>query len=296
MTVLALEIGPTRFAAIEVVDDVGVEDIRQIPMPANRAWDRCRELLLEVAAGAEVARVGVASAGPIDMAAGVVAPPQVAEWSAGFPLRDKIKSVFPSAVVQVALDGACQALAERNFGALRECQDALTITVTDSIAGGVTLGGFSVVGRTGNAGHIGHVLVPGFDDRCVCGGTGCLEAVASGASILRWARARGWSGDSLEDVIGAAEAGEEVPAEALRRAGTALGRAISSVAALLDIDVVVINGPLATAGNNLWKPMNSEMATHARLSYLPGLRVVPSQVGDVATLAGAGVMALALSA
>ncbi|WP_040789412.1 ROK family protein [Nocardia paucivorans] len=292
MTILALEIGPSRFAAIEIADNVGPEGVQAIPVPERQAWERCRELLLDIAAGREVTSVGVASSGPIDMASGVVAPPEVLEWQAGFPLVESLSGLFPQAEVRLGLDGVCLSLAERHFGGTREVLDSLSILVEDRIVGGVMVGGFVLVGRTGNAGQIGHVLVPGFDEPCSCGGRGCLEAVAGGAALVRWANGQGWGGASLSALVSAAEQGESVPVAALERAGKALGTAITSVAALLDLDRVVIGGPLSQAGTSLWKPLNNAIAMHARLSFLPGLRAVPSDLGDVGLLAGAGVLAL----
>ncbi|WP_280258063.1 ROK family protein [Nocardia abscessus] len=292
MTVLALEIGSSRFAATRVADDVGTEDVRQIPIPASDAWDRCRDILLDAAEGAGVTALGIASAGPIDMAAGVVAPMEVPEWRTGFGIVEAARKLFPTASIHLALDGVCSALAERNFGALSNVMDGLAITASDRISGGVIVGGFNVVGRTGNAGHVGHVLVPGFDDRCVCGGRGCLEAVAGGTSAVRWAREHGWVGTSVTELVEAARVGENIPAAALDRAGTALGRAVASAAALLDLDLVVLGGSMAEAGPALWKPLGEAVATHARLSFLPGLRVVPSQLGDIGLLAGAGILAV----
>ncbi|GAB2710135.1 ROK family protein [Nocardia thraciensis] len=292
MTLLALEIGPAGFAASRVADDVGEEDIRRHPVPDGAAWEVCRDLLLEVSGEDEVTAVGIASVGPIDMAAGVVAPPEIPEWRMGFGIVEAVQKLFPVASVQLALDGVCLGLAERNFGATSEVMDALSITVSHRVSAGVMVGGFVVVGRTGNAGHIGHMLVPGFDEQCECGGRGCLEAVAGGAALVRWAQGQGWPGHGVEDLVEAAGTGDEIAAAALGRAGTALGRAIASVAPLLDIDRVVVGGTLAKAGTPLWKPLNKAVATHARVSFLTGLRVVPSELGDMGVLAGAGVLAL----
>jgi glucokinase len=110
--------------------------------------------------------------------------------------------------------------------------------------------------------------------------------------MVRWAREQGWAGTSVPELLESARVGEDIAAAALGRAGTALGRAIASVAALLDLDLVVLGGPLAEAGPALWKPLGEAVATHARLSFLPGLRVIPSQLGEVATIMGAGVLAL----
>lgn len=197
MTLLALEIGSQGFAACQLSEDSGEDDIRRSPIPDRGVWDSCRDLLVEVAGTGEVTAVGIACRGPIDMGAGVVAPPEIAEWRTGFGIVEAVRKLFPAAAVRLALDGVCSAMGERYFGRTREVLDALTMTVSDRIGGGVMVGGLVVVGRTGNAGQLGHVLVPGFDDACECGGRGCLEAVAGGLSALNWARVQGWSGKLL---------------------------------------------------------------------------------------------------
>lgn len=286
-----MEIGPAEFVAGKLEEGADDEDIRRVPITGANPWEACRDLLYEVG-GSDVAALGIGSQGPVDMAAGVVAPSGIAQWRAGFGIVDAARKAFPGAHVNLALDGVCVALAERRFGAAPSVMDALAISVSQHIAGGVIIGGFVAVGRTGNAGHIGHLLVPGFDELCGCGSRGCLEAVAGGDALLRWARAYGWAGASLQELIAAADLGEEVPAAALGRAGTALGRAIASVAALLDIDLVTLSGTVAKCGPALWKPLGEAVADHARVSYLPGLRVLPSQLGELGILAGAGVLAL----
>lgn len=292
MTILALEIGTTRLAAIEIADDVGPEELQRIPLPRQGAWNKVRDLLLALAAGREITAVGIASSGPIDMASGVVAPAQIQEWQAGFPLVESVQKLFPAASVVLALDGVCLSLAERHFGATKEVMDSLSIYVSETVFGGVMVGGFVVVGRTGNAGQIGHVLVPGHDAPCACGGRGCLESVAGAPALTAWARQQGWDGNDVARLAADAQDGDRIAVAALERAGAAMGRAIASVAALLDIDRVVIGGPIAAAGSALWKPLHSAVAMHARLPFLPGLRVVPSELEDLGLLAGAGVIAL----
>lgn len=295
MTILALEISTTRFVVTPVGEGVGEDQMRRLPVPATQVWEGCRDLLLDVAGGDEVTAVAIGSAGPIDMAAGVVAPGGIAEWRAGFGIVEQVQKMFPAAVVRLALDGVCLALAERNFGATAQVLDALSIQVSDRIVGGVMAGGFVVVGRTGNAGHLGHVLVQGFEDRCECGNLGCLEAIAGGASMVRWAHAEGWAGETLDELLADGASGVPIAVAALERAGVALGRAIVSIAALLDIDLVVLGGPVIQNGSVLWQSMYSAVTTHARLGFLMGLQVVPSELRDMGVLAGAGVLALTTS-
>lgn len=292
MTALALDIGATKFAAARVDPTGRVAAVRQVPVPRSAVWEACRALLVEVADGTPVTAVGIGSAGPVEVSTGVTAALNIPEWRSGFAIVDSIRDLFPDAEVHFAIDGACLALAEHRWGALRGVANGLAVTVSSGIGGGIVLDGRVAVGRTGNAGHIGHIVVPGQEVPCACGGVGCVEAVASGMSSVRWARAQGWSGDSGVELAAAAAAGEPVASAAMERAGTALGQAMASAAALLDIDRIVVGGGFAGSGDPLWRPLRAAVARHAALVFTRELRVVPSELSEGATLAGAGILAL----
>ena len=102
--------------------------------------------------------------------AGLARLPAAASWS---PRR-------VDAPVQLRMDGLCITLAEHWVGAARGYDNVMGMVVSTGIGGGLILHGNTVSGPTGNAGHIGHVEVAGFDDPCPCGGIGCVEAIASG--------------------------------------------------------------------------------------------------------------------
>ncbi|MBF6172916.1 ROK family protein [Nocardia blacklockiae] len=291
MTVLALDIGATKFAAGVVHAGRQVREVRRAAVPPESVWEACRELLRQVGGNERVSAIGIGSAGPVDVRAGTVAPLNIPEWRSGFPLVAAVQEVFPAAVIRLAVDGACLALAEHHIGGLRGVRDGLAMTVSSGIGGGIIMDGRVAVGRTGNAGHVGHIVVPGSNAPCGCGGVGCVEAVASGMSSARWAREQGWTGATGIDLARDAHAGDPIALAALERAGTALGQAISSAAALLDIDRAVIGGGFAEAGAPLWNSLRAAIATHARLDFTRTLRVVPSRITNGATLAGAGVLA-----
>ncbi|VFA92900.1 N-acetylmannosamine kinase [Nocardia farcinica] len=290
MTVLALDIGATKIAVGLVGADGVTHEVGRIRVPESGVWEAVSGLLLAAANGHEVAVVGIGSCGPVDAPAGITTPLNIPEWREGFALVDAVRELFPGASVRMAIDGVCLALAERHFGAARETPDALAMTVSSGIGGGIIVGGMVAVGRTGNAGHIGHMIVPGSTDPCACGGVGCVEAVASGPSAVRWARERGWTGSDGVELAAAAQAGDRIAKAALRRAGIALGQVISSAAALLDVDLVVVGGGFAQSGEPLWRPLQEALGAHARIEFLGDLRVVPSELGEQATLVGAGLL------
>ncbi|WP_024801947.1 ROK family protein [Nocardia sp. BMG51109] len=291
MTVLALDIGATKLAAGVVRAGRLVRDVRRAAVPAAAVWETCRDLLAAVAGDTRVTAVGIGSAGPVDVRSGTIAPLNIPEWRSGFPLVPAVQEAFPAAVVRLAVDGACLALAEHHVGGLRGVRNGLAMTVSSGIGGGIIADGRVAVGRTGNAGHVGHIVVPGSEAPCGCGGAGCVEAVASGMSSVRWAREQGWTGDTGAELAQAAHAGDPIALAALDRSGTALGQAISSAAALLDIDRVVVGGGFAESGAPLWDPMRAAIAAHARLDFIRHLQVVPSRISNGATLTGAGVLA-----
>ncbi|MCC3317555.1 ROK family protein [Nocardia africana] len=316
MAVLAVDIGATKFAAAVAVSPIGVlpgdestvarpaalRHIHQVGVPARDVWETCRELLRSVVAAAsadeacggaefEVTTVGIAAAGPVDVRTGSTAPLNIPEWRDGFPIVAAVRELFPEADIRFAIDGAALALAEYRVGGLRGVRSGLAMTVSSGIGGGIISDGRVVFGRTGNAGHVGHIVVPGWDVPCACGGVGCVEAVASGMSSVRWARGQGWAGTTGMDLARAGRAGDPIALAALSRAGTALGQAISSAAATLDIDRVVIGGGFAESGAPLWEPLHAAVAKHARLGFIRELEVVKSPITDGATLVGAAALA-----
>jgi glucokinase len=291
MTVLALDIGATKFAVGRVHAGGEVREVRQVDVPRESVWEVCRAVLAEVAGADTITAVGIGSAGPVDTRSGVTSPLNIPEWKSGFPIVAEVQKLFPGAAIRFAIDGACLALAEHHVGALRGVANGLAMTVSSGIGGGIIADGRVLFGRTGNAGHIGHIVVPGWDVPCECGGVGCVEAIASGMSSVRWARTQGWSGETGAALAKAAHSGDEIALAALHRSGTALGQAIASAAALQDIDLVVVGGGFAQSGEPLWQPLRAAVAEHARLDFLGELRVVLSRISNGATLVGAGVLA-----
>ncbi|GGK50728.1 ROK family protein [Nocardia camponoti] len=232
---------------------------------------------------------GIGAAGPVDVPAGVIAPLNLTAWRDGFAIVAAVRELFPGAEVACAIDGACLALAEYRLGGLKGTDNGLAMTVSTGIGGGLVLDGRVVMGRTGNAGHVGHIVVAGDETPCACGGFGCVEAIASGPAAVRWARERGWSG---ADGVELARSADPIAVKALNRAGSALGQSISSAVALLDVDRVVISGGFAHSGPALWEPLREAVRRHARLSFIQDTRVQLSTLSDGATLVGAGVLAM----
>jgi glucokinase len=187
----------------------------------------------------------------------------------------------------------------------------LGIVVSTGVGGGLVLDGRVFPGPTGNAGHIGHMSVDVAGELCPCGGRGCVEMLASGPAMVRWALANGWRTGTVALEAGRdrgvprstqppdaralahdARGGHPVAQAAFARAADALAAAIVSAAALIDLDDVVVGGGVAAAGDLLFTPLREAIDARAGLGFVRRTRVHPSPLGVDAGLLGAAALAL----
>ncbi|MGV0783826.1 ROK family protein [Mycolicibacterium sp. XJ775] len=292
---LALDIGGTKIAVALVDAEGKLVQRAQLPTPdgdAESVWAAVEKLLAETLQTADgaAAAVGIASAGPIDLSGGTVSPINIAEWQ-HFPIVERVAATT-RLPVRLGGDGLCMALGEQWCGAGRGAQFLLGMVVSTGVGGGLVLDGAPYDGRTGNAGHVGHVVVaPGGGDLCTCGGHGCVETIASGPSMVRWARRHGWDGTDAKALGDAANQGDELALKAFHRGARAVAAMIASVGAVCDLDLVVIGGGVAKSGALLFDPVRAALADYAGLEFLRGLRVVPAVLGGDAGLVGAAALA-----
>ena len=291
---VAVDIGGTKIAVGLVDGDGTLVHRARRPTPAGDAeavWSSVETLLEDAIAASEgrATGVGIASAGPIDLRSGTVSPINIAPWQ-HFPIVERVAAVT-RLPVRLAGDGLCMALGEQWRGAGRGAQFLLGMVVSTGVGGGLVLDGAPVAGRTGNAGHVGHVVVaPEGGDPCTCGGHGCVETIASGPGMVRWARRHGWDGTDAKALGEAANHGDALARSAFDRGARAVAAMIASVGAVCDLDLVVIGGGVARSGPLLFEPLRAALGDYAGLGFLRGLRVVPAALGGDAGLVGAAAL------
>ena len=299
--VLAVDIGGTKLAAALV--DAGGNLLRRAKHPtpttadAEVLWQALVSVVDEVTDGApRIDAVGIGCGGPMELADGLVSPLNIVAWR-DFPLRDRMAERF-AGVVPVVLrnDAVAMAMGEYARGAGAGTRSMLGIVVSTGAGGGLVVDGAPIDGPTGNAGHVGHIVVEPDGPACACGGRGCLEAIARGPAVVEWALAEGWQPDSTADgvaLVASARAGHPVALAALTRAGRALGIACASAAALVELEVIAVGGGLANAGDLLLSPALAAFDRYAGLDYVRRCRVQLAKLGGDAGLVGAGVLARA---
>lgn len=277
--VLAVDIGGTKLAA-GLVDRSGTLTRRAaVPTPAGTDAEGLFATLAALVDGVRegagpVVAVGVGCGGPMTRTrAGeaLVSPLNIPAWR-DFPLATRLAGHVGVAAA-VDNDAKALALGEGWVGAAAGARDHMAMVVSTGVGGGIVLDGRLLDGADGNAGHIGHVIVEPEGRPCPCGARGCLEAEASGTAI------RAMTGRPP------AEASPELRA----RTGRLVGRAVASVANLLDLRLACVAGSVALGyGEVFLAAARAEVAASARLAFSRGTEVRFGLLGDAGPLVGAG--------
>ncbi|GAA4212726.1 ROK family transcriptional regulator [Actinocatenispora rupis] len=203
------------------------------------------EALAEQRGRAHLRGVGLSLPGPVDVAAGTVTlPSRMPGWNE-FPVAAWLEERFglPAAVDN---DANCMAVGE-HAARPAEHRQSITVKIGSAIGAGVIADGRLYRGATGAAGDITHVRIDAaVDIPCSCGNTGCLETVASGASLVRELAATNPTVRSTEDVVRLATEADPDATGAVRRAGKYLGMVLSANVNFFNPDAVYLGGILST--------------------------------------------------
>jgi predicted NBD/HSP70 family sugar kinase/putative N-acetylmannosamine-6-phosphate epimerase len=197
---IAIDIGGTSIKGAIVERSGRLHSESRTPTPtaegkeaiARAAVDSIDQLLhIARLDGAELAGIGVASAGMMDAKTGAVraATENLPGWT-GFPLLETIRQRFGRST-WLESDGHAAALAELHFGWDRSLETFVVITVGTGLGGGIVVQGNLVRGNEGFAGTFGHSKLRENGRPCNCGKNGCLEAYVSASALVREYREAG---------------------------------------------------------------------------------------------------------
>ena len=280
-SVLAVDIGGTKLAVGVVSSDGGrIESSATVPTPrgvdAEALFETLAALVAEVRRDVgELSACGVGCGGPMSAGGEAVSPLNIPAWR-DFPRRARLSALTGLATF-VDNDAKALALADGWVGAAAGERNFIAMVVSTGVGGGIMLDGRLLDGAAGNAGHIGHMIVEPDGRMCACGARGCLEAEASGTSIAA--------------VTGRPPAA--AGAAVVERTGRLVGRAVASVASLLDLRLAVVAGSVALGfGDRFFAAAQAEVDRSARLVFSAGTRIVPAGLVADAPLVGAAAVAL----
>lgn len=261
--------------------------------------DIARELLDQH----EAASVGVSAAGFVSSdRKTILATPNIADWN-GVNLDYELTTLIGLPVI-IENDANAAAWGEAKFGAGRNQDHMIMLTVGTGIGGGIVVNGALYRGAFGIAAEFGHIRVVPDGHLCGCGARGCFEQYASGIALLRHAReainaspeiarnllsrgdgtVAGLTGSAITD---AARDGDPVALEAFTTTGQWLGAGIASLSVILNPACVVIGGGVIDAGEILLKPTREALErTMPFAGKHPYPEIIAAQLGNKAGLVG----------
>lgn len=309
MLKVGIDIGGTKIAGGVVGADGAVVEQLRIDTPIDTA--ALAQAVIDMAchfiASHRVEAVGVAAAGFVDRdRATVIHAPNIA-WR-NEPLKAVLEAGIPLPVT-IENDANAAGWAEFRFGAGRDVENMVMLTMGTGVGGAIVLDGELYRGGHGIAAELGHVRFTRDGLPCGCGQNGCLEQYASGRALQREANAiadaggigaalaalraeKGTiSGPAISRLVLAGDGGAT---EALRRVATALGEACGGFQATLDPELFVIGGGVAQLGDDLLEPVRIAYETS-----LPGYGDRPvadfaiARLGNDAGLIGVADLAVA---
>lgn len=257
--------------------------------------------------GREIAAVGVAAPGFIDLGRSVIHYAPNISWR-DEPLRAQLVERLG---IDVTIDNDANAAgwAEYRFGAGRDVHDMTMLTIGTGVGGAIVSGGELFRGGFGAGGELGHVRLVPDGLPCGCGARGCIEQYGSGRALLRMANeiadvggiglalaeARAAHGALDGAIVGQLiAAGDPGARHVLRDLGGWLGQACASLGAVLDPQRFVFGGGLAVAGELLLEPIRESYRLHAPAhGYHPEPEFVIAQLVNDAGVVGAADLARA---
>lgn len=309
---LGIHIDPATitYVLLDLVGDV-VARIRQEARGSepDRILDTMSRTLDELveSSGADRSRIvglGIASPGPIDVERGIVVdPPLLPGWHR-VRLRDRLREATGLPVL-IDKDVTAAAVAERWAGAAVGSSNFVFVYLGTGVGAGFVVDDVVARGHSGNAGDVGHVITDVDGPPCDCGQRGCFGAACSPLTLIREATAAGVLTPSREpddpvaavrrvkDLCRAADAGDDRALAVLHRYAQRLARAIENIASLLDVDLVVVGGPVwAPAARHFLPILESRVDQGFVMRDIHGVRAVGTTVGEDVAAIGAACLVL----
>jgi predicted NBD/HSP70 family sugar kinase len=270
-----------------------------IPANGPALAQQLRQLLQQtLAANPGVTALGIAFPGLIQQPAQRILKLDHAPGLVGLELHSELRNAL-NLPVQFENSASAAAYAEMNAGVARGVRDWLYLHIGANVSAGLVLGGQLQRGKSGLAGAIGEMAI----DPEHTGEFVSLESMVSAENIARrtrrrlerdstssLSRLRIMGGFTYDDIVSAANNGDDLARLMLQRTGKFIGMAIAEVINLLDLSLVAIGGA-ATARRFLVPAIAQEVEQRASELLYANCQIVAAELGAEASVIGAALLA-----
>ena len=213
----------------------------------------------------DVEGIGMGVPGMIDSKKGVVIMSNNLKWY-DFHIAEKVKELT-GLNVKIANDANVATLAEAKFGAAKNKQNVIMLTLGTGVGGGIIANGELIEGNLSVGAELGHAVVVKDGEPCTCGRRGCLEAYASATALIRETKkamqkapeSLMWNVGSLDKVDGKTafdyKDTDKSAAEVVKNYINTLATGITNYANIFRPEAVLLGGGVCAEGDNLIKPL-----------------------------------------
>ena len=293
LVALALDIHP-RQATIAVIDLNGRLVLRSMaPLTSDPAASA--QLILEGVARirSELGRmsiegIGISFPGRVDPQTDRILFAPNLRWR-DFDLKGLVekRTRLPVHIANAAI--ACL-LAELTFNHTDGNRDAVLVTTSEGIGGGIFINGSIVTGHDGMAGEFGHISIDPEGPECACGRRGCWEVFASCRAAVRYFRELQprFRDVTFSELLSLAEDGNSHASQALEKQAYQIGHGLRLIIAALSPSVIYIAGDVTSAWHR-YGPILEKEVKELTIAGTPP-QVVPARDGDIARLRGAAAL------
>ncbi len=297
---LGIDIGGTTITALVTDSDSGILAVECGEVGSWRSVTAIIDVALALASSAldrvgvgfdEISAAGFALPGEVDVKRGVFREsPIFPEWH-DVPISNLLQQKI-GIPVAIENDANAALLAERVFGAARDVDSALLITIGTGIGGAILCDSQIIRGNQGSAGEIGHVSVETGGKRCWCGGDGCLGLYASTTALLDdYDRRTGSVCHSGREFTQCYLCGDPHAYAAIDRMSVYLARGIAAAVSVIAPEKVILVGGIL---DSLAKPIIVATCKHLQSRPYPKaistVRVENAELGVKAGAMGASIL------
>lgn len=253
----------------------------------------------------QIKALGIGSPGPLDAKKGIIIENSNLPWK-NVPLVKKIESALGIKTL-LKNDANAAALGEKWFGAGKDVDNLVYLTISTGVGGGAIINKRLFTGVNDNACELGHTIIDPNGPLCGCGNHGCLEAFAAGTSIAKRAREAAAAGrskkllDLADNIISdidavicaqAAYQGDQVAKDIFQNAGYYLGLGLGNVINIFNTEMIILGGGVMKASDLFLDKALATMKEVALTGSLEKVTVKEAELGSDIGLMGAIAVAM----
>lgn len=257
MLTLAIDIGGTKIA-LGLVDNGLIRERRQLPTPTVQSAEQFAEHVIEHCQDwlENTSQIGISTTGLVSDEGISAINPDTLAFPTPFPLAQVLQTLTakPVKILNDAQAAAWFEYLNLDFPA----SNMAFVTVSTGVGGGIIIDGKLHSGKSGLAGHIGHMSIDANGPTCGCGQIGCVESIASGTAIQRASNLIFNPPISNVELFRIAEQNEQAN-RLIQNSANALATLCCNLKAALDLDIIVLGGGVGLATDYL-KKVNQEIA------------------------------------